>query len=200
MSSLPSADTKSLKKVLKQAKADNVPIYHMSMTSFGMVAPGSPLPPGVPASFGLLQDAYLEFTGNKPGSAWGMSRGNMKGEASYLMLYQAIENDMDAWVKFFEHEETPTFVERTCGMLGTLATILRQRGAAAASKDKLGGEENVDLVLSRTVLDLEDIVSPRHHPHIPPLPSNPALRSCSLWPSTRGRLRKWSGMAGLTLR
>ena len=55
------AECKAISKGIREAKKSKVPTVIASMTSFGPVAPGLPLPPGVPASFSLKQTAIMEL-------------------------------------------------------------------------------------------------------------------------------------------
>mmetsp|Transcript_32877 Transcript_32877/g.49610 ORF Transcript_32877/g.49610 Transcript_32877/m.49610 type:complete len:238 (+) Transcript_32877:55-768(+) len=112
------------KKALRQAKKENVPIYCASMTSRGIVAPGMPVPDGVPANFGLKQAAVLEFH-----SSGGRINKQFLGEAKYRDYYDDLVSNEEEWLEFFHHPLNTEHAEHTCGVLGTLATIYRQRGS-----------------------------------------------------------------------
>lgn len=112
------------KKALRQAKKENIPIYCASMTSRGIVAPGMPVPDGVPANFGLKQAAVLDFHSNG-----GRMNKQFLGEAKYRDYYDDLVSNEEEWLEFFHHPLNTEHAEHTCGVLGTLATIYRQRGS-----------------------------------------------------------------------
>jgi hypothetical protein len=112
---------------MKAAKKAKTPMISLSMTSFGMVGMGMPIPDGVPPNFGLKQVALNAFQAGAMQSP-GASRGNFKGEKSYRDYYDDLEDNKEQWLAFFDHPANYQHAEHTCGILGTLATIYRQRG------------------------------------------------------------------------
>ena len=139
------AGARAHSKLLKSSKKKGVPVLTLSMTAFGMVGPGMPIPAGVPPNFGLKQIAANEFNMGASRSAAG--RGNFKGEKSYREYYDDMESNKTQWLEFFDHPDNYHHAEHTCGILGTLATIYRQRG---------------DLAWCAAVLDMEEEVLTRY--------------------------------------
>lgn len=137
---------KSQQKELKQLKKQGVPVMNVSFTAFGIVGPGMPIPAGVPVNFALKQAAVSEFFSRSPRTS--KSLGNMKGEQAYRDYYDDIVADREKWMAFFDEKENFQHAEQTCGILGTLATIYRQRGV---------------LDECRQVLDMELEVLIRYH-------------------------------------
>ena len=117
-------EVKERNKELRQHKKAGIPIVCMSFTSFGIVAPGMPIPEGVPSNFALKQAALVEF---QSGSSTGLR--NFRGEAAYRKYYNDIMDNQVQWLAFFDELDDYEHAEHTCGILGTLATIYRQRGA-----------------------------------------------------------------------
>lgn len=118
--------TRAVSKELKKAKKLGISVVSVSMTAFGVVAPGMPIPDGVPPNFPLKQAATLDFQmgpSSKPGA-----RGNFKGEALYKEYYEELVANKAMWMTFFDHQANYLHTEHTCGIMGTLATIYRQRG------------------------------------------------------------------------
>lgn len=113
-------------KGIRQAMKQGTPIVCMSFTAQGMVMPGMPLPQGVPKNFRLKQEAYSAFfTGP---STSGTKLGNLQYEKKYKDYYEDIVANEDEWMTFFDHPDNHEHAEHTCGILGTFATIYRQRG------------------------------------------------------------------------
>ena len=156
-------DLKASRRAMKQAKKSGLPIMSLTSTAFGLVAPGLPVPDGVPPNFALKQAAYLEFTGRRPTS--GLKRlGNMKGEGAYRAYYEDLAGpDRGLWLGFFDHPGNSEQAEHTCGILGTLATVLRQRGTFDVCRD---------------VLDMEAQVLQRYEASCAPEGQNPAQMEC----------------------
>jgi hypothetical protein len=119
---------KEQNKKMRQVKRSGAPMVCVSWTVFGMVGPGMPIPAGVPPNFALKQNALLEFQQGRASSN-PEKRGNMKGEKFYREYYDDIEDNTADWLKFFDVPDHYEHAEHTCGILGTLATIYRQRGA-----------------------------------------------------------------------
>jgi hypothetical protein len=71
------------------------------------------------------------------------ARGNMRGEASYRAYYDDLVVDRSIWMAFFDERDNYQHAEHTCGILGTLATIYRQRGALQECEDVLDMEVEV---------------------------------------------------------
>ena len=129
------AATAATSKQLRSARRAGVPILCVSGTAFGLVGPGMPIPDGVPPNFPLKQQAVMHF---KEGpSRSGKNLGNMRHEASYKAFYDDIVEDESIWMSFFEHPDNDEHAEHTCGILGTLATIYRQRGDLQNCEDVL---------------------------------------------------------------
>ena len=114
-------------KKLKHARKSGIPVCSLSSTAFGPVGPGLPLPDGVPRNFSLKQAARLAFD-EGPGKHNELKRGNFKGEGSYRDYFLDLEEDLDTWLAFFDDVRNYEHAEHTSGILGTYATILRQRG------------------------------------------------------------------------
>ena len=133
---------KQRKQVLKQVpKAQHM---HMSFTAFGPFGPGCPHPAGVPANFHLKQAAHRALL-EGPSST---GRGNFKGERLYREFFDdLLGEETETWLSFFAHRGNSEHAEHSCGILGTLATIYRQRG---------------DLVICEQVLDMEELVLTRY--------------------------------------
>jgi hypothetical protein len=135
------ASANARSKVLRMAKKSGMPMISMSFTAFGPVGPGLPIPEGVPPNFPLKQVATIEFkTG--PATRAG-ARGNMRGEASYRAYYDDLVADRSIWMTFFDELDNYEHAEHTCGILGTLATIYRQRGALKECEEVLDMEVEV---------------------------------------------------------
>jgi len=114
---------RAAKKVVGSVTGANVPM--LSFTAFGPVTTGMlPSPDGVPKNFILKQKALMAFQEPpRPGH-----RGNLKGEGDYALYCQELRDNKPEWDTFFTHPENGEHLEQSCAMLGTLATILRQRG------------------------------------------------------------------------
>jgi len=75
-------------------------------------------------------------------------RDNFKGERAYLAFYEELRANREEWLAFLS--ENPWLCQNACAILGTLATIKRQRG---------------DLAESEQVLDMEEPVLARYQRH-----------------------------------
>ena len=113
----------------KHALKTGMPIVTMSFTASGPVGPGLPHPEGVPINFALKQAATMEFQGRAPPSDARDGRGNFKGEAAYRAYHEDLVADRATWEPFFDEPMHSEHAEHACGILGTLATLLRQRGS-----------------------------------------------------------------------
>jgi hypothetical protein len=111
-----------------------------SFTAFGIVGPGGPIPDGVPTNFHLKQEATMAF---REGCAGGSKLGNFKGEGLYRKYFDDLVADRVLWLSFFDHRDHYEHAEHTCGILGTLATIYRQRGDYADCERVLNMEQEV---------------------------------------------------------
>ena len=138
------AQSMAANKALKAAKKTGAPIVTLSFTAFGPVGPGMPIPAGVPANFGLKQAAAMEF---HSGASYTGGKGNMRGEKAYREYYDDLEDNKEHWLAFFDTQQHHIDAEHTCGILGTLATIYRQRDV---------------LDICEKVLDMEDEVLTRY--------------------------------------
>lgn len=131
------AHNKEYRKLLKETSDGNPlgkNIVNISHTAFGMVAPGQPLPEGVPKNFHLKQRAQAcFFSGRRNDIAQGKI-GIFKHERVYLEYHEDLLQNEQDWVSFFSHPENYVHAEQTCGILGTLATIFRQRGDTESYK------------------------------------------------------------------
>ena len=131
--------TQQNQKELRAARREGATIIHLSGTAFGLVGPGLPLPDGVPSNFALKQEAQRHFqqgTGNG-------GLGNFRGERYYREYYDDLVADRAAWLTFFDHGENYEHAEHTCGVLGTLATVYRQRGTLDECERVLDMEREV---------------------------------------------------------
>jgi hypothetical protein len=123
-------------KELRHHRKAGTPIFTVSMTAQGIVGPGMPMPQGVPAAFGLKQQATLEFQSGASGQMLsGGNRGNFKGELAYRQYYEELELNKNEWMTFFNAPDNYIHAEHSCGILGTFATILRQRGSSESLKE-----------------------------------------------------------------
>jgi len=138
------AQAKVANQAIKAAKKSGTPVVSMSSTAFGVVAPGMPIPAGVPPNYGLKQAAVMDFHSGASSSG---GRGNMRGEQAYRAYYDDLEDNREQWLAFFDIHQHHMDAEHTCGILGTLATIYRQRGV---------------LDMCEKVLDMEDEVLRRY--------------------------------------
>lgn len=128
-------------KTMRVARKTGVPVFNLSGTSFGLVGPSMPIPDGVPANFGLKQaatNAFREGPTSVPGRL-----GNLRGERAYRLYMEDIEDNTVEWMAFFDHKDNSDHAEHTCGILGTLATIYRQRGDLQDCERVLGIEHEV---------------------------------------------------------
>ena len=132
---------KQTSKTLKKAAKSGKPIMTISETAFGIVGPGFPLPPGVPQNFALKQEATLQLQRGVSSSGEGL--GNKRGEMMYLDYYDDICVNEKEWMDFFVHPKNYIHAEHTCGILGTLATIYRQRGTLKECEEVLNMEDKV---------------------------------------------------------
>ena len=87
-------------------------------------------------AYGLKQKALTEFHS---------ARGSRQffGEASYKAYYEELVQNESEWMEFFKHDSNHEHAEHTCGILGTLATLLRQRGTYEECGNVLDMEEKV---------------------------------------------------------
>ena len=121
----------------------------MSFTASGPVGPGLPHPEGVPLNFALKQAATMEFQGRAPPSDARDGRGNFKGEAAYRAYHEDLVADRATWEPFFDEPMHSEHAEHTCGILGTLATLLRQRGSLEECETVLDCEAWVIAIYGR---------------------------------------------------
>ena len=127
---------------LRSARKHGLPMYNMSVTSFGLVGPGMPIPDGVPANFRLKQVATNAILQEGPASRDG-GLGNFRGERAYRLYLEDLENNHAEWMAVFDHYENYEHAEHTCGILGTLATLYRQRGELGDCERVLDMEHEV---------------------------------------------------------
>ena len=130
-------------KAIRAAKKSGAPMMTMSSTAFGPVGPGMPIPAGVPPNFGLKQAAVMENHSNAPSSGASGGKGNMRGEKAYREYYDDLEHNRDLWLAFFDIQKHYVDAEQTCGILGILATIYRQRGVLDTCEKVLDMEDEV---------------------------------------------------------
>jgi hypothetical protein len=135
------AQSMAFNKAVRAAKKSGAPIMTMSFTAFGPVGPGMPIPAGVPSNFGLKQAAVMEIHSNNASSSGG--KGNMRGEKAYREYYDDLEHNRDLWLAFFDIQKHYVDAEQTCGILGILATIYRQRGVLDTCEKVLDMEDEV---------------------------------------------------------
>lgn len=117
---------------LTAARKSNTPVPLVDSTAFGIVEPGRPLPAGVPANFVVKQEAMHAISERRaiePDDPE-TKRGNFRGEAAYRAYYDDLVADRASWMRFFDHPLNMDHACNTCCILGTLATIYRQRGLA----------------------------------------------------------------------
>ena len=112
-----------------------------------------PIPDGVPDNFALKQVAHLEFL---QGASSRSKRGNMKGEQAYREYFDDLVANREAWLLFFDHPQNYEHAEHTCGILGTLATVLRQRGTQDVCQEVLEMEHEVLLRYERACIGSGD--------------------------------------------
>lgn len=148
-------------KKRKQAVKAGEKLVCVSLTAFGIVGPGMPIPDGVPPNFALKQQAVMEFQQGPSRSGNGL--GNFVGEQHFRAYYDDIVDSTSEWMTFFKHPENVEHAEHTCGILGTLATIYRQRGT---------------LEICEEVLDMEDRVLQVYKQHCLAQQSNTGMRRC----------------------
>jgi hypothetical protein len=79
----------------------------------------------------------------------------MKGESLYREYYDDIVANREKWMDFFDYKENSVHAEHTCGILGTLATIYRQRGVLADCEEVLDMELDVLTRYRRSVAGME---------------------------------------------
>mmetsp|Transcript_41214 Transcript_41214/g.44747 ORF Transcript_41214/g.44747 Transcript_41214/m.44747 type:complete len:391 (-) Transcript_41214:1203-2375(-) len=132
---------KRVSKSIKKAVKSGMPIMAISETAFGIVGPGFPLPTGVPRNFALKQEATMQL--QRGCSSSGKGLGNKRGEMMYRDYYDDICVHEQEWMDFFDPAENYIHAEHTCGILGTLATIYRQRGALKECEQVLDMEDKV---------------------------------------------------------
>ena len=151
------AHAKQLKQHTRDAADGKLTMMNMSMTAFGPVGPGMPLPDGVPRNFALKQAANnaLQLGPAKGGSSFEgddpKGRGNLKGESLYKDYFDDIVANREQWMVFFDHRENAVHAEHTCGILGTLATIYRQRDVLTDCEEVLDMELEVLTRYQRSV-------------------------------------------------
>ena len=125
-------DWEETRKVLKAAYKQGVRPPVMSFTA------GTP-----PEGFKLLQDAQMAFMSLGAGGAF-------KGERAYHAYYDDLQRDRANWLAFLAEAGNNVYAERSCGILGTLATIYRQRSEIAAAEG---------------VLEMEGLILPLYKRH-----------------------------------
>ncbi len=113
-------------KGIRKALKEGTPVLTISYTAQGMVLPGMPLPQGVPKNFRLKQEAHSAFETGPSKSA--TTLGNLQYEGKYKDYYEDMVANEDEWMTFFDHPDNHVHAEHTCGILGSFATIYRQRG------------------------------------------------------------------------
>ena len=83
-------------------------------------------------SFDILCKAYIHFTAHA-----------FKGEVFYEALFEDMKANDHDWFLFFEDDNNHVWPERCVGMLGTLATIHRNRGNLEKVHEILALDERV---------------------------------------------------------
>ena len=100
-------------KLLKEARRSGIPMAGLSLVE------------DAPAAFSSLQDAHLALAS---GAAF-------KGEREYAAYYKELQRDKESWTHFLGLPGNNVWAERSCGILGTLATAYRQRGELVAAEE-----------------------------------------------------------------
>ena len=119
-------------KLLKEARRSGIPMAGLSLVE------------DAPAAFSSLQDAHLALAS---GAAF-------KGEREYAAYYKELQRDKESWTHFLGLPGNNVWAERSCGILGTLATAYRQRGELVAAEEVLGMEELVLSLYKRHVMQV----------------------------------------------
>jgi len=144
---------KATAKSMREMGRSDTPILCVSHTKYGPVFPGQPTPEGVPGNFGLKQAAVLEYL-KGPSAVDSGKRGNMKGELAYMRFYEGITIDDESraeWLKFLSDAEHKVDAEHTVGILGTLATIYRQRGSLKQCEEVLNVQDDVFVSYKKSI-------------------------------------------------
>jgi len=103
-----------------------------------------PYPQFIEINFKILCTAYLHFTATSRTSDLGGGSNNaFKGEMHYDTLFENMKSDEHDWFVFFEDDTNYVWPERCVGMLGTLATIHRNRGNLEKVHEILSLDEKV---------------------------------------------------------
>lgn len=128
-----SKDVRKLLKKMNISDKDEVDkIRITSYTAFGTVAPGKPLPEGVPSNFHLKQHAQICAISDRKSNISLEKLGIYKYEKVYLDYYEDIVKNKEEWMAFFMHELNNGHTGGTCSILCILATIYRLRGGAVS--------------------------------------------------------------------
>ena len=144
---------KATAKSMREMGRSGNPILCVSHTKYGPVLPGQPTPDGVPSNFHLKQEAVIEYR-KGPASPGSGKRGNMKGELTYLRLYEGMTGDDDIrseWLEFLCDAEHQEHAEHAVGILGTLATIYRQRGSLEKCGEVLNFQDDVFVSYKKSI-------------------------------------------------
>jgi hypothetical protein len=118
----PEESSRAAKNIIK----NNQPFFHMppALTPEIISKMHMPYERFVENCFNLVAVAHLHFSGNAHG---GDTSKTFKGEEHYHRLYLNMLEHRHDWFVFFEDDMNYAWPERIVGMLGTLATIHRNR-------------------------------------------------------------------------
>ena len=140
-----------LKKHYRDAKKNQTKMVYMPF--FDMPSPSGPAAactrPELHERLLVLKEAHDKFY---------MHTANTRFERAYRTLYDDIRTHHVAWFGLFEGDNNHVYAERCVGILGTLATIYRQRGEVSEAAEVLALDERVLLryrdMASRSLEDL----------------------------------------------
>ena len=118
----PEEASRAAKKIIK----NNQPFFHMppALTLDIISKMQMPYESFIENCFNLAVVAHLHFSGNAHG---GDTSKTFKGEEHYYRLYLNMLEHRHDWFVFFEDDMNYVWPERIVGILGTLATIHRNR-------------------------------------------------------------------------
>ena len=103
-----------------------MPLFQMSFTAFGMVAPGMALPDGVPPNFALQAGGPPRVHGEGGPVGHVKQAGQHEGLRTERTTRTWSARTGHSGLRFFDHPGNFEQAEHTCGILGTLASICAQ--------------------------------------------------------------------------
>eukprot|EP00123_Amoebidium_parasiticum_P021715 comp72392_c0_seq1/m.48170 comp72392_c0_seq1/g.48170 ORF comp72392_c0_seq1/g.48170 comp72392_c0_seq1/m.48170 type:complete len:330 (-) comp72392_c0_seq1:613-1602(-) len=108
-------------KAVRRAKKDGTPVIFVPEVVL-------PIELVTPESTKLAQERMQIFGAAYTENVSNVGHNPNKGEKAFTLLYEDMRKHEKVWFQIFSHDGNYMIIERCVGMLGTLATLHRQRG------------------------------------------------------------------------